>query len=503
MRCAITARAGQRTRLGACRRELQCLTTPYPTSSPRVGEIARAPWRTIKDVTRSADQGSVDLDDELEDATEIVPVEALSSEPQHHTELGRLGDYLIDSIIGEGGGGKVYSAHHRVRGGRVAIKVLRPEMVPLPHLVTRFNREVEAINKIRHPNIVQVFETGETERGQPYYVMELLEGMNLRRLLQLHGRFSPAEVLELIEPICHAVQAVHDAGFIHRDIKASNVLVVDANGERSLKLLDFGIAKTVHGEAGPGLTEPGARLGSAHNMAPEQVRCEKLDARADIYALGVVIFQLLTGEYPFHAEDPRAIALLHLQAPPPRPSARAAVSPAVDAIVLRCLEKQAERRYASCTELLASLRATIGERPSAAEELEARAIGIYVELSTPEDAELDDAMIEDISIVLDSAEQCLTSRSFAFPLRTMTALLGVRLPEGGVDPEQERGELSATISEMRELLADRPDAHPDVHITFSLRIDSVRYRAAGAGPELVGGALLDVGSWSADHRIAS
>jgi serine/threonine protein kinase len=310
-------------------------------------------------------------------------------------------------------------------------------------------------------------------------------------------------VLELLEPVCKAMQAVHDAGFIHRDIKASNVLVVDSNGVRAVKLLDFGIAKTVHGEAEQGLTEPGATLGSAHNMAPEQVRCERLDARADIYALGVVMFQLLTGEYPFHAEDPRQIALLHLQTPAPRPSSRAPVSPSVDAVVLRCLEKRAERRFASADELLASLRAAVGEVPPDTNEHDVRALGVYVALATPHDGELDDAMIEDIVNVLDIVEQALADKTFTFPLRTTNALLAVRMPGADVDPELERNEVTATISELRALLAERAEPHPDVQITISLRENAVRCRPSASGDEIVGGPLLEVGSWTANHRVRS
>ena len=434
-----------------------------------------------------------------EEATEIVPIEATLPQqaPLNQRELKQIGEYVLEGLIGEGGGGKVFAARH-AGGERVAIKVLRPEMVPLPHLVTRFDREVQAIQQIQHPNIVQVIETGRTELGHPYYVMELLEGMNLRRLLQLQGRFSPAEVLDLVAPICSAVQAVHDAGFVHRDIKASNVHVTQDAGRRSVKLLDFGIAKAVHGEAaGQGLTEPGVKLGSAHTMAPEQVRCERLDARADIYALGVMLFQLLTGEYPFDADDPRQIALLHLQAPPPRPSARAPLSPAIDAVVLRCLEKQAERRFASASELLGALRAAVGSEPVAAEERELPAIGVLIELGTQAD-ELDDLMLEDMANVLDQAEQCLQNHRFSFPLHTATVLLGVRIVESQAELADESSALRSVLEELRGALGDRFDAHPDVQLGISLRQGRVRCRAEH---EISGGPLLDLDSWQPTHRL--
>jgi serine/threonine protein kinase len=473
------------------------------TLATRVGRIASTESRKINREMRNADSSTAaDGDEERAEATEILPHEATHSfTPGKPLGEGtRLGAYLIDAVIGEGGGGQVFAARHHANGKRVAIKLLRPEMVPMPHLVTRFNREVEAINKIRHPNIVQVIETGETSRGQPYYVMELLEGVNLRKLLQFHGRFSPAEVLELVEPICLALTAVHDAGFVHRDVKASNVLVVDNHGERVVKLLDFGIAKMVHGEAGPGLTEPGATLGSAHNMAPEQVRCERLDARADIYAVGVVMFQLLTGEYPYQAEDPRQIAVMHLHAPAPRPSSRAPVSPAVDSVVLRCLEKQASRRYASALELLDGLRTAVGEPPKPADEHDQRAQGIYLELTTPSDLELDDAMMEDMSNVLDSVEDSLKTRGYAFPLRTSNLLLAVRVPPNGVDPDSERGETATCISELRTMLADRLDPHPDVQIVIAQKVNVVRCRTNASGVEIVGGPLLEVAEWTANYR---
>jgi eukaryotic-like serine/threonine-protein kinase len=440
-------------------------------------------------------------DDSLlpDEDTEILPSDAVPAPNKalNERETKSIGDYIVDGLIGEGGGGRVFAARHNTLGVRVAIKVLRPEMVPLQQLVTRFNREVEAIQKIDHPNIVKVIETGQTSAGQPFYVMELLEGMNLRRLLQLHGRFTPAEVLGLVEPVLDALAAVHDAGFVHRDIKASNVNVETREGQRSVKLLDFGIAKSVHGEAGPGLTEPGVKLGSAHTMAPEQVRCERLDARADLYAMGVVIFQLLTGEYPFDADDPRHIALLHLQAPPPRPSSRAPLSAAIDAVVLRCLEKRAERRFGSARELLSALRSAINNESGVSSDSERQrpAIGVLLALKTPDDTEIDDAIMEDMANVFDQVEQCLSNHQFVFPLRAATMLLAVRVD--GKDEQQ----VHALLDELAAALRERDAAHPSVSLELSLRVDSVSCRGDGAEPELVGGALLELDTWNDSHRL--
>ncbi len=437
--------------------------------------------------------------------TEILPSDAVPAPNPalNERDTKTIGEYVIDGLIGEGGGGRVFAARHSKLGVRVAIKVLRPEMVPLQQLVTRFNREVEAIQKIDHPSIVRVIETSQTPAGQPYYVMELLEGMNLRRLLQVHGRFSPAEVLDLVSPVCDALAAVHDAGFVHRDIKASNVNVEDKDGKRSVKLLDFGIAKSVHGEAGPGLTEPGVKLGSAHTMAPEQVRCERLDARADIYAMGVMLFQLLTGEYPFDADDPRHIALLHLQAPAPRPSSRAPLSAAIDAVVLRCLEKKAERRFASARDLHAALRAAFGDENQESSERELPALGVLLTLPTEDDVEIDDAMMEDMANIFDHVEQCLSNHRFTFPLRAATTLLAVRVGEADSQLQLEQQEMQTVLEELGSVLTERDAPHPAVRVVLSLRVDSVRCRNAGAEAEIVGGALLELNTWSDSHRIGA
>jgi serine/threonine protein kinase len=233
----------------------------------------RRPPPRDEEASGTGPKGSrVPLNDE---ATEVLsPEEMRSSRPLELSPGDALGDYVLEKIIGDGGGGIVFSARHRITNRAVAIKVLRPEMAMLSKMVTRFVREAEAVNRIRHPNIVGLLDFGEISPGRPYCVMELLEGMDLGKYLRASGRFSPHKCLALFEPILSAVSAAHKAGLIHRDIKASNVFIAQNNGQRVVKLLDFGIAKDVNSEPGKeGLTEPGTRLGTAHNMPPEQIRC--------------------------------------------------------------------------------------------------------------------------------------------------------------------------------------------------------------------------------------
>jgi serine/threonine-protein kinase len=288
------------------------------------------------------------------------------------------------------------------------------------------------------------------------------------------------------------VHATHLAGFIHRDIKAGNVMISERDGRREVKLLDFGIAKLVKAVAPqPGLTEPGAFLGTAFGMPPEQIRCEQLDVRVDIYALGVLIYHMLTGEYPFEASDPREIVRLHLYAPPPRPSQRAPVSPAVDAVVLRCLEKQREQRFANVPELIVALRSAINNTPGDAPEASTRALGVYVNLTSKLDEVIDDDMFEAMGEVLDAVEQVLGKLDFALPFRGTNALLAVRL----LDRDATGNEHSQTLTSLHALRA-RLAKRGDLNIEIAVAIDTARYRRTLEHTEIIGGPLLDPSAWS-------
>jgi serine/threonine-protein kinase len=445
--------------------------------------------------------------------TEVLPSDELLDIVSQHapvllTRGTRLGAYVIDHFLGEGGGGTVYAGHldHSAPDAPrlVAVKVLHAEMVRFPTMIKRFAREAAAVTQIKHPNIVQIFECGEVSPGRPYYVMELLGGVDLRKFLKAHGRFTAEEALLLMEPVCGAVQAAHDAGFIHRDIKANNVMLEERDGQRVVKLLDFGIAKLLHGEAvGQGLTEPGVMLGTPHAMAPEQIRCERLDQRADVYALGVLLFQLLTGQHPFQADDPRQVALLHLQAPAPRPSTLAPVSAAVDAVVLRCLEKSRDRRFGTATELLEALRKATHDTAGTAPEGESPspAVGVYFELVTEGD-DFNDELMEDISNVLDALENHLASNGFALPLRTSNALLGVRRIDEGSVPQIEREQTLESIHALCATLEKRKNKHPLVKLQASLTLGEAFCRSSlGGEVEVVGGELLEIDTWTASSRL--
>src|SRR6267143_3515328 len=253
------------------------------------------------------------------------PKEATGEEIDLDGELApgdRAGEYLILGTIASGGCGTVYTAEHRVLGRKAAVKVLHSQLATSPEMVERFVREARVVNRIRHPNIVDIYEFGELGDKRPYFVMELLEGTSLASIVEQRGRLTPAQALGYLEPVCDALKAAHAAGVVHRDLKASNVAVVKEGDPPRVKLLDFGIAKLVRTAPGErGLTAVGQRIGTPYAMAPEQIRGGAIDTRVDIYALGVLLYQLLTGRYPFISGDPVEMERLHVEAPPPRPSA--------------------------------------------------------------------------------------------------------------------------------------------------------------------------------------
>src|SRR5262245_56148137 len=158
------------------------------------------------------------------------------------------GDYVVRALLGAGGCASVYHAEHRHTGDRAALKILHRKLAASPKMIARFVREVEAIQRVRHPGIVTVHASGQLHGGRPYYVMDLLEGATLAALARAHGRFSPLEALKVMEPLCEALHAVHEAGIVHRDLKAGNVFVTDPLDQARVKILDFGIAKLLRPE---------------------------------------------------------------------------------------------------------------------------------------------------------------------------------------------------------------------------------------------------------------
>jgi serine/threonine-protein kinase len=244
------------------------------------------------------------------DAAEIDPL------------IGRfVGEYKVERQIGQGGMATVYAAVHPLIGKRAAIKVMSASLCVDPTAVVRFIQEARAVNQIGHPNIVDVFSFGRLPDGRSYFVMEWLRGESLFDRMSAR-RLSLEESLEVIDQIADALDAAHEKGIIHRDLKPANVFLVPVRGRPELvKLLDFGVAKLQEKDGDGGHTRTGFVVGTPDYLSPEQARARAVDHRTDIYALGVVAFEMVLGGMPFTADNPMDLVLQHLSTPPPDPVA--------------------------------------------------------------------------------------------------------------------------------------------------------------------------------------
>lgn len=271
---------------------------------------------------------------------------------------GRMaGEYRLGRKLGEGGCGAVYEAEHPVLKRRAAVKVLHRAPLVGSTGFARFVAEAQAVHRIRSRHLVDVFSLGELEDGRPFFVMDLLEGEPLDRYVARCRRLPLAAALQILEALAQALDLAHRAGVVHRDLKPQNVfLACEPDGEIVPKVLDFGIAKLLHDEHA--LTVSGAVLGTPLYMSPEQARGEHVDGRSDVYALGVLAYQLLTGRLPIRAETMIGVALAHATQMPTPPSEHDPALPALlDAPLLRMLAKRPEDRPATAGEALSALRA--------------------------------------------------------------------------------------------------------------------------------------------------
>jgi len=394
------------------------------------------------------------------------------------------GSWRITSLIAEGGCGVVYAARHDVVDRIAAVKVLHAELAASQAMVDRFVREARAVNQIRHPNIIDIFDFGALPDGRPFLVMELLEPGDLQQRIETCGRLTIPEVLAIMTPVCNALEAAHRAGYVHRDLKARNIgFALATDGIETVKLLDFGVAKLLE-DGGEGVTGT-VRVGTPHSMSPEQIRGEPVDGRTDVYALGVLLYHLLVGRYPFDAGDATEIERLHLEAPPPIPSRLAPVPVAFDAIVQRALSKTPGERPATVREFLDLVIAAAGS----GRVRRADAIAIQVVFDVPEDFE--DADLDDAAAAADRAATLLSEHGYQPVLVTSTSVLAADLV--GADPDAARARAATTAGELERTLATRPEARSAVTPRISVHSDSAKI--ADDTGAFVGGPLLDVDTW--------
>jgi serine/threonine protein kinase len=262
-----------------------------------------------------------------------------------------IGEYKIESKLGQGGMGAVYAARHPVIGKRVAVKVLSYFFSRDAALVRRFTDEARAVNKIGHPNIIDVFSFGQLDDGRQYFVMEFLEGETMSSWLA-KGRPAPAEAKRFLLQVCEALEAAHREGIIHRDLKPDNIWIArPKHGEPFIKVLDFGIAKLVETDEEKNATRTGTVMGTPQFMSPEQCVGRGVDHRTDIYALGAIIFRTYCGRLPFDGDSAAEIIAAQLYAPPPKPSELVSMPATLEILILDCLDKNPEHRPATAADL--------------------------------------------------------------------------------------------------------------------------------------------------------
>ncbi|MFH2007799.1 MAG: serine/threonine-protein kinase [bacterium] len=314
----------------------------------------------------------------------MTPAPPEDHQPRSEAELpkppevgDRLGPYELVELLAVGGMATIFRARHTTLGREDAVKILLPEYCDKPGVVHRFFKEAHAVNLIDHPNIIAITDFVEGTDQPPYMVMELLEGRTLLRYIRDHAPLAPGTVITIASQVCDAMETVHGHGIVHRDLKPDNIFIrEEPSGALKVKLLDFGIAKFLADEDRYLKTLSGSAVGTPEYMAPEQIIGEDVDQRIDLYAMGVILYELITGRQPFTATVVGELVTAHLSEIPKPPSAwltgpEAAAVPAVlDEAVLRCLIKSPAQRIQTMRELRELLESTpVEDAPRAAVDI--------------------------------------------------------------------------------------------------------------------------------------
>jgi eukaryotic-like serine/threonine-protein kinase len=282
------------------------------------------------------------------------------------------GRFLVDSLIGEGQMARVYVAEQISMKRRVALKVLHKSLLSHKTAIKRFRREVEAVTRLRSPHSIVFYDFGAAEDGALFIAMELLDGESLRVRLEREGAMSPEITLGIVRQICGCLREAHQAGVLHRDLKPENIFLCGSEpGARApfVKVLDFGLAKLsepVFEEGAPPITLPSVTVGTPAYLAPEMaVLGRKADLRSDLYSLGVMVFEMLTGERPYDEKNLHAMMVAHAKSPIPQPSHRKpGLPPGSDAFIQLAMAKDPEERFQDADAFAHALAGAMGERRS-------------------------------------------------------------------------------------------------------------------------------------------
>lgn len=303
-------------------------------------------------------------------AQRLCPKDGAVLEPDETHEdrlIGTIldGKYRLDAFLSRGGMGAVFRGTHVMLNRPVAVKMINPDLVTSPEIVRRFQREARAATQLTHPNVVDVYDLGQTADGTLYIVMELVSGRSLKEVIRTSGPLEPARIVRILGQVCEGLALAHRRNIVHRDLKPQNIMLArDAAGAEVAKIVDFGIAKTFEPDAHTQLTAEGSTLGTPHYMSPEQATGREVDGRSDIYSLGVILYEMLTGEVPFSDPSLPSVLVKHMTEAPQPPSLRRPdlhVPPALEAIALRCLAKAPTDRFETAEVLAGVLRRALPE----------------------------------------------------------------------------------------------------------------------------------------------
>jgi hypothetical protein len=385
--------------------------------------------------------------------------------------------YLLEGLVDSGGHGAVYRARHAGTGAPAAIKLLHAHLVGIPTLLARFRQEVLTLRAIEHPNIVRLYSSGTLDDGRPFYVMEWLAGQTLADELAARGRLSVRDALLTASHVADALAAAHERGVFHRDIKARNVIVLDPD-QRHIKVIDFGVAKVSDTVTRTPVATTTTLLGSPATMAPEQLRGEPVDARTDVYGLGILLFHMLTGRLPFQASDASALEDKHLHAPPPAVSDFAPVRRALDHVIARAMAKDRAERYPGVAALVAGAWAAVED-----ERAQVPCTGLYVHASEAHAAgdpdhgdDHDDDALDALDAALDHARGRITDAGLIIAWETASGMLGVSI---GSEPRSVAAVLDCALA----------ICHPALVVAMHCDIAELESGQPTAGP------LLHLGAW--------
>ena len=303
---------------------------------------------------------------EYPDTTTLCPADGAALEKDVDSLIGTTlaGKYRIDERLSEGGMGTVYRGTHVLMDKTVAVKVLHPSLAADEKIVARFSREARAASRISHPNALSVTDFGEDETGHVFLVMEFLSGRTLKQVIRDEGPLPLARVVDITRQIGDALHAAHAQGVVHRDLKSDNIMLLDTMTGDYAKVLDFGIAKIQEpdGAVDTGLTAPNLVIGTPQYMSPEQCSQDsEIDARSDIYSLGVILYEMLVGHVPFSGDSPTIVMMKHLQEPVPSVlDERSDLPGSVARVVARAMAKVPGNRYQNVAELIEDLTIASG-----------------------------------------------------------------------------------------------------------------------------------------------